>query len=874
MRTLRAWFVRVGDLLRRNRREREMAEEFESHLQLHIDDNVRAGMPSDEARRAALVTFGPVEAVKEDWRDRAGIPIVEILLQDLRYAQRRLAKQPAFAALVVLTIALGVGANAVMLRFVQALVFSTPAHVHEPERLVAVKNAASYPRVTSLSQRLQSVELAAYTYPRTQSLGSGGGARPLATQCVTGSYFETLRVPALAGRIFTTADERAGSGRPLVIAHRYWIREMSGDLSVVGRDVMLSGLPFTIIGVAPRGFAGVGAVPADAWTPVALSAALCSGSPSAAILKSEASGWLTTIGRLAQDADLAQAAAELATIEADRKPFVAHDGEVIDTRATVGLLYPSRRPALTRDGRLASWLAGGAALLLLLACANVAGLLSMRAVDRRREVAIRLQLGAGRARVAGQLIVEHLLMAVIGGLAAVVVVLWLGGTLQSHFARAVDTDLLDLRMLAFLMVLALFTGVASGTLPAIYATRSTALSHLRTGKMVVAGRSRGRSALLTLQVALALMLIVGAGLFTRSVQRFRGDFAYDLDRVIVASIDTGHYAAAASHRAGSVLRRLQQVVDGLSVVESSALTSGSIGFGGSSSVTFMGASPENLEPHERLEVSPGYFATLGLDLTSGRAFTDDDAVGTRKPVVINQLLAREVFGAANPLGRCLYIFRDCHTVLGVAEPFRSGIGDASLVSPQVFAMLDPGGGPEHGPEALLIRTRGNAADDLTTVAAALQGASPDVPFVDVRPLTALVDLQASSWRLGAAVFSMFGVLALALAAIGLYGALAFVVRQRTPEIGVRIALGAERSDVVKLVVVQAGTVVVAGCLAGGLAALGAGKFVQSLLFNTPSWDGTTFMAAAAVIVVAAAIGASVPAVRAVRVDPVVALRSE
>ena len=876
MRTLRAWILRLGGTLRGNRRERELAAELESHFQLHIDDNIRAGMSALDARRAAVAKFGPVEAIKDDYRDRAGIPLLEIFLQDLRYAARRLRRQPGFTALVVLTLALGIGANTAMFGFVDTLLFRTPDHVRDPERLVDVQRASNYVRYQELTERVRHVELAAYAPPQTLSYGAGATASPLRTQCVTPSFFPLLGVTPPIGRGFTDADDSMASERTIVLAHGFWSRQFAANPAVIGTRITVASRPYTVIGIAPRGFKGLDLRAVDGWMLLAVSPEACSFSGTN-LMRSDRGSWLSTVGRLQDGVTLPQAVAELAAAQTDRLPVTYSNGRVVETAAKYALRFPAQRVSLSPDARLSLWLAGGAAVLLLLACANIAGLLSMRAVDRRREVAIRLQIGGSRRRVFVQLLVEHLLTAALGGVAALFVALWMASAFRTFFPFGAEQQVLDLRMLAVLGALAVIAGLLSGTIPALQASRTMMMGHLRTGHAVAPGRARGRTALLVVQVAFALVLVVAAGLFVRSVQNFRGEFAYDLDHVITAAIDFQRAGTSRPADIHATFERLLEAVRRLPQVEHAALSSAPVlGSGGSQRVVFVRRSKEETNPDGHLitETTPEYFATLGLRLVSGRAFTDADRAGGRPVVILNDALAKVFFGAEDPIGQCVWLGGGkCAEVVGVSESFRSSARADDQTMSQIFMPMRVSDG-ETVPQVLLVRTRGSAAEEVAAVASALQGVSPDLPYVSVRPLLDLADVQARSWLLGATVFSVFGTLAVALAAIGIYGTLAFSIRQRTVEIGVRMALGALRSDVAGMVMRHAAFVLVLGCGLGAAGAFAASRFVRSLLFNVAPGDPQTFAIAVGVLAVAALAGCVLPAIRASRVDPAVALRYE
>ena len=873
MRTIRAWLIRVGGLFFKSRRERELAAEIESHLQLHFDDNIRAGMSPDEARRAARVKFGSVEAARCEYRVRAGIPLVENFTQDLRYALRRLLRLPGFSLLIVLTFALGVGANAAMFHLVNTLMFWRPAHVGEIERLVDVTNAHTYVRYQDLRSRLSSVELTAYTDVDTLSLGRGADAMPIRTACVTSTFFSTLGVAPFAGRTFAAVDERTGSEPTVVISQGFWARQFGAHRNILGGLLSIAGQSCRVIGIAPRGFAGLERKSVDAWILMAVSPEACS--PFGInLLRATGGGWLSTVGRLGKGVSLAQAQAELAAAEAGNVPITQPKGRGVDRRAKLRpWLAPKNYVIVSeeQDKRVSLWLACGAGVLLLLACANIAGLLSMRAVERRHEIGMRLQLGASRRRVFAQLVTEHLVTVLVGGLAAMAVAVWSSALLQQFFPSASEAGFLDFRTIGALAALSLIAALLSGTLPALHASRGVMAARLRTSSGVVRGTSRARTALLVAQVALALVLVVGAGLFVQSVQNFHADFAYDLDRVATAAIDFRRAGNPRPEVIRATFELLLERVQSLPQIEAAALVDGSILYEGVSHI--YGISSTSQQPPEMCalqHVSPDYFKTAGLRITRGRSFRPADTGA----IVLNEALATKLFPGQDPIGKSV-LTRPRKTpaeVVGVSEGFRSTIRPNDQDDSRVFMPFDNAADPNAVPDVLLVRTRGPSSRELPAIAAALQGASRDLPYVKVQPLLAMADTEARSWLLGATVFGLFGTLAAILAAVGIYGALAFFIRQRTTEIGLRMALGATRGDLVRMVLRQAAIVAAAGTVLGAAGAFAASRFAGSVLFNIAPADPKTFFAAAATLILATLAGCLFPAVRASRVDPSVALR--
>jgi putative ABC transport system permease protein len=876
MRRVRVWLIRLVGTVSGGRRERELAAELESHIQLHIDDNMRAGMSAEEARRAALLKFGPVESIKEDCRARTSLPLLEILAQDVRYALRRMRRQPGFTALVALTLALGVGANAAMFGLVDVLMFRTPAHVPEPDQIVTVAGAGNYVAYQDLRDRVHSLELTAYTRQRL-SLGLGAEAVPLRTECVTPTYFAVAGTPAWRGRTFTPADDASGAPPAVVLSHSFWANRFGADPGVIGTAVVVGGRPHDIIGIAPPGFTGLGLAAMDAWILLAVSPEACSPSGTN-LLRSSGGFWLTTVGRVRDGVTRAQAAAELAAVESrveGRTKRLAADGTLVDGSLELRPVYASRRLGLSSDSRLALWLAGGAGVLFLLACANIAGLVWTHTLDRSREIAVRLQLGASRRRVFTQLTVEHMLTAALGGAAAVVAGMWISEGVKRYFPFAVDVDVMGTRTLVVVAVLACMAGLLSGAFPGFHAARSGPERYLRTGQTVIGAGSRFRTALLSVQVGLALVLVAAAGLFAGSVKNFRRDFAYDLDRVVVASIDFRRSSVRTPREIHAIFRMLEERVRQLPQVERAALSAGPIlGAGGPTRIVAVRRShtDANAEMNAVIEVTPDYFATVGLPMAAGRGFTTADAAGAHV-LVINHTLATTLFPGDAPIGRCVFLGSGpCHAIVGVSEPFRASIRPDSQAELQIFAPLQQAGDSEAVPQVLLIRTVGRASGGIGAIAAALQGAAPDLPHVDVRTLEELADVQARSWLLGATIFGLFGTLAVILASIGIYGALAFTIRQRTVEIGVRMALGAMRRDIAGVVLRQGALVVAMGLVLGLSGALTGLRYVRSLLFNVAPADPWGLATAALVVALAALLGCVIPTLRAVRVDPAVALR--
>jgi putative ABC transport system permease protein len=878
MRAVRAFLIRVLGLGGTSRRDRELDAEIDSHLQLHIDDNLRAGMTPDEARRAARLKFGPVEAIKEQYRERSSIPVAAVLLRDVRYAARRLRWQPAFTLVVVLTLALGVGANAVMFGLVDVLMLRTPDHVRDLEQLVNINRAPNYVRYLQLTERVRSLDLAAYTR-QSLSFGRGADAIEVRAECVTPTFFPVLGTPPFMGRTFLPGEDALGRELTAVIAHSFWRRQFGGDPGVLGRSAAIAGRQYSIVGVAPRDFSGLEIGAVDVWILLAAAPEACSFTGTN-LLRSDGGSWLRTIARVRDGYTLEQASADAdaAGLEPDR--VVRADGSIGAGDPTVRLdpigTRIAARDGVWRQSRLALWLAGGAAALLLVACANVAGLLSTRAIERRREIAVRVQLGASRSRIFVQLLAENFFLGILCALVAVPIAAWIGSVLRAFLPLGAADALLNGRSLALLAAFAAIAGIASGVVPALQTSRADIVCHLRGGQAIADVRTRFRTAVVVLQVAVALVLAVGAGLFVRSVQHFRSDLAYDLDDVIVAAVD---FKKAGYRRAADITAIYDEMfarVRQLPQVEAASLRSGSLlGAGGATRVSAVRRTANDVSTgfHASIAITPDYFATAGIRIVQGRAFTASDDTSAKPVVILNETLAERMFDKQDPIGKCVMIGGLlCREVVGVSELARRGVPGRSQAESELFVPLAQSLDGETAPQMLLVRPRASSAGAPAAIAAAVRSVSPDLPYVQVRSLGDLADVEARSWRMGATIFSLFGTLAVLLAAVGIYGTLAFSCRQRTAEIGVHMALGATPRDVVNLVLRQGLIMVAAGVAIGCAAAFSLTGAIRSLLFNVAPTDALTFSASAAVIVLAGIAGCCIPAYRAARTDPAVALR--
>jgi putative ABC transport system permease protein len=865
-RIIRAWAARLTALAGIGRRRDDFDAELQSHLQLHIDDGLRAGLSPEEARRAALIKLGSLVAVREAYLDQTGVPALRILGDAARHGLRALVRHRAFNLTVVAILSLGVGSTAAMVSLVDALLFRPPAHVQAPDQLVHVLSAGNYPQYEELVLRSRTLDATAFSR-RTLTLGSGEAAAAIETQCVTASYFPVLGATPVAGRGFAAADDVRGAPPTVVLGHGLWRRHYGGDPSVVGRLAAIAGIAHQIIGVAPPDFRGLEMAPVDAWILLAVTPEVCSLSGRNDLAASSGS-WLKVVGRLRPGRDLGQAEREVRSLAL----FAMRLGGAPPPRE-LSLIADSRRNSASRDGRLSVWLVAGAGLVLLIACANVAGLLSVRAIQRRREIAVRLQLGASRGRVFLQLLSENVALSGACAIGAWLVAGWIGGLLQRYFPAVLHDQWFDPRSMAVLVAFALGATVLAGVVPSAQTSRAGGFGHWRSGATLGQATPWFLNALLTAQIALALVLGVGAALFARSVGEIKSRVGYDLDRVVVAAIDLDRAGIRRQVEKRLVFDRLLEAVRRISAVDAVALsTAAPLGSGQSYAVMPGPPGTAGGLTRQIVVVTPDYFRTLGTRIVEGRAFTEADVTGSRAVAILDSGLAGEMWPGERVVGQCREIApgRPCVEIAGLSEPRR--IGSLTRPGGEIFYPL--GQSATSTPQVVLVRPRGPAAEILPAVRAAIRGAAPNLPFVNVRTLEDIADVQARSWRLGATLFGLFGAAAVVLAAVGVYAALAFAVRQRTAEIGVRLTLGARPSAIGGMVLAQGLRLIAIGWAIGLVASRVLGYGIATLLFGVVPTDVTAFAAASAIVAAAALAGCLLPAIRAARVDPAIALRTE
>jgi putative ABC transport system permease protein len=816
---------------------------------------------------------------------------METLLQDLRYATRSLTRSPGLTIAAVLTLGLGIGANAAMFGVVDRLFFRPPAHVTDPDRVVRInvtktkapygtwtQPLADFPRYSELKEHARTLSAVAAFSGMSFSMGRGQDARHVSGEAVSASFFPLLGVKPERGRFFTTDEDRKGGAHVAVLSHEFWHTQFAEDPGVLDKTLQLNTATYTVIGVAPLGFTGIDLDHPDLWVPISVAGPETSWP---VVLECDGCYWMNTIARLAPGGTVSQAASEATALY---RAHVASSPDAADSTATVSLgsVHQALGPNADNAAKLSIWLIAVCGAVLLIACANVANLLLARALQRRREIAVRVALGAGRGRLIRQLYAESAFLAVLGLGAALLVTLWAGPLLRAALLPdAAPGTPLDARVFLFSAALALATLLLAGLAPAVHAGVPDLSGALKSGNReggVV--RSATRSGLLVGQVALTFILLTGAGLFITSLRSVLGlRLGFDPDHLIVANVEFRPFGYKRPE-INAAYERMRE-----SVLRLPGITSASLSIGTPFEATY--DSDLKIPGRDSLPkiksggpsitaITPEYFRTLGTAILRGRAFTDADSRGAQHVAVVNESMARLIWPDEQALGKTMRIGTDPvpFTVVGVVEDARQ-MSVTDELSMQYFVPLAQSDTVlQTGVSSLIIRTAGPAAPLTSIVRRQVQASLPDLPYPHIDPMPALFADQLRPWRLGSSLFTLFGALGVLLAAIGLYGVLGYGVSQRTQEFGIRIALGAGRRRVLGLVLRQGLQLALTAVALGVVGALVAGRAIASLLYGVSPHNPLVLLAVATILTGVALLASYLPARRATRVDPMVALRYE
>ena len=877
---LEHWFytvpLRLRSLFRRGQVEAELNEELRYHLERQIEVNTAAGMSVEEARYAALRAMHGLDQRKEECRDMRRVRLIEDLWQDSRFSLRSLLKRPGFTAIALLALALGIGANTAIFSLVNAVILQ-PLPYRDPDRLISVygtRNRSTQGSVGPtdfLDYRSQNKTFEQFAASGSMMLpmnltGSGEPER-LNASIITGNYFDTFGVRPALGRGFSLENEKTGQDHVTVLSHAFWQTRFGGDPNIVNKTINLDGKAYEVLGVMPAEV--VLPQPAQLWVPINFDA-----DPE---MKMRNARFLRGIGRLKEGVTLDQAQTDTDLIAAQLEQQYPDSNTGWSLR-----LIPLREILVGGSRTMLFILFGAVGFVLLIACANVANLLLVRAAARQKEIAMRTALGASRLRIIRQMITESLLLAIFGGalgaLLAVAGVKLLVSLGEDNIPRTANVKI-DATVLAFTLLISLATGLLFGLAPAIRTMKENLVDALKDGirgGSEATVKNRTRSLLVVFESAIAVMLLIAAGLLIRSLVALQNvDPGFDPNNVLTLRVDLPRQKYNTPEKASNFFEQLETRVAGLPGVEAVGLITdlplsgeardmpyGVEGRPATSDIAFV----------DFRRVNKNYFSAMRIPLRRGRNFTEQEVRQSDKAIVVSQAFVDSVFPNEEALGKRLIIWsgirNEPYEIIGIVGDTRyqslQGEPSATMYVPtREFLFVN-----------LVIRTQGDPLSLVGGVRKEVNALDPDQPIAAIRPMTEWVAMSAAGARYRTTLLGLFALLAMILAATGIYGVMSYSVAQRTQEIGVRMALGARPLDVLKLVVRQGMMLALIGVIVGLAGALALTRVMSSLLFGVTERDPITFVAVAALLIVVAFISCFVPAHRATRVDPLIALRCE
>lgn len=884
---LRMLWFRISSLFNRRRLERDLSDELQLHRELLEDEARQHGADASAARREAALRLGNETSIRERSRDWWSFAWLEAVAQDTRYSLRFLARSPGFTFIAILSLALGIGANAAVFTVVDRLLLSAPAHITEPGSLHLVNvrrirregeprpfyNALTFPEAFALRTGNSFATVTPYMAPSRVRLGRGPDAPRIKESLVDGAFFRVLGVKPVRGRFFAPDDDREGAEPAAVISHAFWQRQFGGADSAIGSRIRTSALEITIIGVAPEEFTGVEMDAADYWITL--------GAAAPTRIQKDWKNWrgfaVRAVVRLNPGVTLPTADAE-GTLLLRRIPDRQGQAPTEETVA-LGPVIAARGPAeQSAEVKVSTRLVIASGLVLLAACANLANLLLVRALARRREIAMRLAIGISRRRLVGQMAVEALLIAFAGTAAALLVAQWAGGALRTLVFPTLQwsSGTVNLRVIVFAATCAVAVSLLATIAPAIRMTRADVSKALRSAApQLVMSTGRLRQGLLVLQVALSVLLVVGGAVFAQSLRRaYEFDMGVDLDRIVVTRLfleaDTiGGAGRRLMMEEGARRARTIAGVERVALATSVPLLGNSV-----QQIRVPGQDSAGLAV--LWEVTPELVPTVGFRVLRGRTFTEDDVRAGGSAILATETLATRLFRGQDPIGRCARVGADtspCLTIVGVVRDLRQWSLRDEEAPAALVAVAEPELNSSTG-AYIVTRTNGDTKRLVPELQRLFRDIHPDMATMEIRRYSEALDHDYRPLRLGSAMFGSFAVLAVFLAAVGLYGVLSFTVTQRTSEFGVRAALGAHRGRIVRHVMGGGLGIVGAGLALGGLASWFASSAIQSLLFNTEVRAVTPYAVAALVLGLVAVIASAIPAWRASSVDPAIALRAE
>jgi len=907
MRKLRALVLRLRGLFRKRRSEVDFADEIQSHVELHTDDGIRAGLAPQEARRQALVRLGGAAQTSQAHRERRTLPWIEDLLHDLRYGLRMMARNPSFTAVAVLTLAIGIGATTTAFTWINAVLLQPLGGVADPNRLVILESVTpngewvpnSYPDFIDFRDRLKLLDGIAVTRPSAFSVGREDHADRVWGELVSGNFFAVLGVKAESGRLFLPAEFADAPGKfPIaVISDRYWRSHFGADPGIAGKTILINQHELTIVGVAAPAFHGSLPVTAfDLWVPYVEQPAL--NGVKEWMLRDRHTRNMLGIARLKQGVTIDEARGELKAL-ADRMAIANADVSEGMSATLLPLWKSPHGPQGLLVGPLRI-LMGVCILVLLIVCANVANLLMARATVREREFTARLALGAGRARLARQVLTESLLLTGSGAALGLAVTPWMSRALKFLMPPgpmqqlvAMDTRP-DFAVLAFTAGVCVLAAIAAGLVPALQVGRLNLSARLNAGGRsgtASRGRNRLRSALVGSEVALALVTLVGAGLFARGFQTtMRIDPGFDPNHVLLNQfyLNTNGYNLA---QRKEFCRRLGERMLAAPGVTDVAYSDGvPLGFEPSwweeLKIEGYATRPNENMSIFRNVISPGYLPLMHIPIVEGRNFTEQDNEDDKSPAVmiVNQAFVRRFFAGRDPIGTRIHGWGSWFRVVGVAKDSKYHyLGENT---PAYFYVPFRQLYREDMNLAFYVRTKGEPDSVLSTLRAQVRDLDPNVTVFDAAPLKEFIGASLYPQKVAASLMTVLGSIALLLAAVGLYSVMAYSVAQRTQEIGVRMAMGAQRGHVLRMVIRQGLALTAGGLIAGAVLAIGLARAIASVSFTNSAMGSSEkllgsgadnpliYLAAAGFLCAVAAMASWLPARRAAAIDPMRALRME
>jgi predicted permease len=889
MRQLRAWLLRLSGQFKKDFRERELSAEMESHLELHIDDNLRAGMTPAQARREAIMKLGGVEQTKENYRERRGLPLLEVFLQDLRFGARMLRKNPGFTLVAVLTLALGIAANATIFSFVSAVLYKRPP-VYDPDRVMVVYgtsaargwgtslNPISAPNYFTWKRenRVFSDLAALESYTSVNLTGKDEPERITANRA-TANYFSVIGVAPELGRSFATGEDQPGHDRVVMLDYGFWVQKFGSDPNIVGKTIRVNGEEHAVIGVLPQRFQLL-SFRSQVWLPLVLDE-----SQQGAAARQTRTLYLFAHSKPGVTLEQAQANMKTLgslTVQSFPETETGWDTHVLTLQQYIIHDFNANAAFVI--------LLAAVGFVLLIACANIAGLLLARATSRGKEMAVRIAIGAGKVRIVRQLITEALLIAALGSIAGLG--LALGGTQLLHQAFSFNEAIkmldmqIDWRVLSFTSAIAILSALLFGLAPALRAWAVEVFPTLKNDSTTVSSgkkKSRGRGVLVAAEVAMAVILLTGAGILIKGfLEGLHRSLGFQPQHLLTAQITLPESRYKEPAKQIEFYRELTARLEATPGASSAAITS-SLPAAGAGFMSFTLKGQESLSPSDRSRaryyvVSPRYFETIQAPMIAGRIFTEADTANSQPVTVVTEKFVERFFPKGDALGKQICIdtsdasATQWRQIVGIVHDVKSW--PLNLTDdPEIYEPF-----PQHPVAEMSVVVR--AASGANSLAPGLREAvwslDRDQPIGSVISMPDLLANEVAPDFIFSKLMTIFAALALILAGIGIYGLVAFTVGQRRQEIGIRVALGAEKKNILRMVLLDGLKLAALGGAIGMLIAFFLPRLFEAAFYDFHVLGGWLFLVVPALIGAVALLACYIPARRAARVDPMVALRYE